>query len=70
MATLKTKQLSTARELGAKAFNNGIKAICAMDNDLMMVINSRPIGVTPKGEAKSISIMKAWYEGWMNANLR
>jgi hypothetical protein len=36
----------------------------------MMVINSRPIGVTPKGEAKSISIMKAWYEGWINATLR
>ena len=70
MATLKTLQIGNAKALGTKAFNSGIKCICSMDQELMKIINSRQIGETPKGEAKSTSLMKAWYEGWMRGNLK
>ena len=70
MATLKSKQIANAKQLGAKAFQNGMKCICAMDKELMSIVNARIIGETPKGEAKSTSLMKAWNEGWMIANLK
>lgn len=70
MATLKSKQIANAKELGTKAFKAGMKCICAMDQELMNIVNARQIGETPKGEAKSTSLMKAWYEGWMIANLK
>ena len=70
MATLKSKQIAGAKELGSKAFKSGMKCICAIDQELMSIVNARQIGETPKGEAKSTSLMKAWYEGWMIANLK
>ena len=69
MATLKTLQLANAKAMGTKAFNSGLKCICSMDVKFMEIINSRQIGETPKKEAKSTSLMKAWYEGWTRGNL-
>ena len=60
METLKSKQIATAKELGAKAFKSGICAI----------INSKKIGFTPEKEAKSTSLMKAWYDGWVAESLK
>ena len=70
MATLKSKQIANAKELGSKAFKSGMKCICGMDKELMLIVNSRPIGTTPKGEAKSDSLMKAWYEGFIVESLK
>lgn len=69
MATLKTLQLANAKAMGSKSFNSGLKCICSMDLEFMKIINAREIGVTPKKEAKSTSLMKKWYEGWVRASL-
>jgi hypothetical protein len=68
MAT-RHEQLILAEALGNRAFNSGMKRICAMDKDLNKMLLGRNIGETPKGEAKSTSIMIRWYNGFDKANL-
>lgn len=63
------EQILTASILGTQAFNNGKRCVPAMDQELMNIIGSRKIGVTPKGEATSKKIMNTWIESWTKANL-
>jgi len=67
--TNRQQQLISAEALGSNAFNSGIKRISAMDKELNKMMQGRNVGETPKGEAKSTSIMLSWYRGWDKANL-
>lgn len=66
--TVKTTQILQASVLGTMAFNNGLKAAPHFDKDLSKMIENRNIGETPKGEASSILLYKAWLNAWHNAN--
>jgi hypothetical protein len=37
--------------------------------ELSAILAGRSIGQTPKGEAPTTAIMRAWLRGWHNANL-
>ena len=65
----KSSQILEASVLGTIAFNNGIKRVPHFDLELSKMFKGRFIGITPKGEASSINIMKAWLQGWDAANL-
>lgn len=67
--SVKTTQLLEASVLGTLAFKNGLKRAPFYDTELMKFLDGRGVGETPKGEASSIAIMKAWINAWDNANL-
>ena len=73
MATLKTSiaasQILEASVLGTLAFKNSLKRAPFYDTQLNKFFAGRGVGETPKGEASSIAIMKAWTNAWDNANL-
>jgi len=62
-------QIFQAAVLGTAAFKNGVKCTPCLDNQLMSMLAGRQIGETPKGEAKSVKLMKVWTENWTLANL-
>lgn len=62
-------QILEASVLGTLAFKNGLKRAPYYDVELNKFFAGRNIGETPKGEASSIAIMKAWNNAWDNANL-
>lgn len=55
------------KEMGADAFKRGVKAAPALDREFgkWLKENSAPIG-----EGKSAEAMKAWSDGWHEANLK
>ena len=67
--SVKTIQLIEASILGTLAFKNGLKRAPFYDTELNKFFAGRGVGETPKGEASSIAIMKAWINAWDNANL-
>lgn len=58
-------KLDIARELGVKAFGKGIKRVPALDKDLMNMLEGVQVG-----DELTIPIMKAWVNGWDEANLK
>ncbi|CAB4152565.1 hypothetical protein UFOVP615_19 [uncultured Caudovirales phage] len=67
--SVKTTQLLEASVLGTLAFKNGLKRAPFYDTELNKFFAGRGVGETPKGEASSVAIMKAWTNAWDNANL-
>jgi hypothetical protein len=67
--TEKNNQILEASILGTLAFNNGLNRAPFYDTELQKFFKGRGVGETPKGEASSISIMKAWTNSWDAANL-
>lgn len=68
-SNIKKEQILKAAQLGKLAFEAGQKRVCAWDLELNKMFIGRNIGETPKGEASSIEIMKAWISAWDSANL-
>ena len=66
---MKATQILQASVLGTIAFKSGKKCVPAWDNDLAKMFIGRQVGQTPKGEASTIEILKAWTTAWHNANL-
>ena len=62
-------QILEASVLGTLAFKYGLKRAPFYDTQLNKFFAGRNVGETPKGEASSIAIMKAWTDAWDNANL-
>jgi len=73
MTTKKTSiaasQILEASVLGTLAFKAGLKRAPYYDTELNKFFTGRGVGETPKGEASTIAIMKAWTNAWDNANL-
>ncbi len=69
MTDSRTVQIAQATMFGMLFFKSGGKRLPFMRSDLMNVIGKRKVGETPKGEAKSTSLMKAFMNGWDDANL-
>jgi len=63
------QQIVTASVLGTKAFKTGIAPIPYYDGDLISIIKDRFCAETPKGEASTTAILKAWLRAWHLANL-
>ncbi|WP_173235584.1 hypothetical protein [Legionella antarctica] len=63
------QQIVTASVLGTKAFKTGIAPTPCYDSDLMAIIKDRFCAETPKGEACTTAILKAWLRAWHLANL-
>jgi len=65
MREIVSSKLDDARELGTKAFEKGIKRVPSLDKDLMKMLEGVQVG-----DSMTIPIMKAWTNGWDEANLR
>lgn len=66
---MRNTQLTTAQCLGTEAFKSGLGLAPCLNTKLMAMVSSRKIGETPKGEATTEEIFKAYTLGWNNANL-
>lgn len=64
-----SSQILHASVLGNNAFKNGKQRIPCQDAELLNIFGNRPVGITPDGEASTISIMNAWIKAWDDANL-
>lgn len=53
-----------AKTFGAIAYAKGMKCAPALDADFMATLKGRQIG-----DKRTIPEMKAWHQGWMQANL-
>lgn len=62
-------QIFAAAVLGTAAFNAGKARIPGADAELMAILAGRKNFETPKGEASSAVIMKAWLASWDAANI-
>lgn len=69
MKAKKNQQLLQAETLGMIANQQGAKRVPHLDAQVCEMFNTRKIGETPKGEATTTSIMKAWLLGWDKANI-
>jgi hypothetical protein len=58
--TIAASQILEASILGTLAFKNGLKRAPFYDVELSKLFKNRNVGETPKGEATTINIMKAW----------
>ena len=67
--TIAASQILEASVLGTLAFKAGLKRAPFYDVQLNKFFAGREVGVTPKGEASTVAIMKAWTNAWDNANL-
>lgn len=56
--------IQAAKTFGAIAFANGIKCAPALCADLMAMFKGREVG-----DKRTIPEMKAWSQGWNEANL-
>ena len=63
------QQIVTASVLGANAFKKGIDPTPCRDGELMAIIKDRFCVETPKGEACTAAILRAWLRAWHLANL-
>lgn len=66
--TISKQQLLEASVLGTIGFKNKLNAPY-QDNQLMQLLDGRKVGITPKKEASSVEIMKAWTNAWHDANI-
>lgn len=57
-------QIARATVLGTQAHNAGRDRVVGWDGELMALIAGRKNFETPKGEASSAEIMKAWLRAW------
>lgn len=64
---MKNSQITVAKIYGLINYEQGIIGVPAQSKDLMAMLKGRKIGVTPKNEASSIDLYKAWMEGWHEA---
>lgn len=62
-------QIVKASVLGTIAFKDGKKRVPALSGELMSMLAGRQVGVTPEGEASTVSILKAFAHSWDCANL-
>jgi len=69
MTATAAKQIKEATTLGTAAFTNGLKRVPWNDKELTKIFGARNIGQTPKGEATTQAITKAWLAAWDQANL-
>lgn len=60
-------QLKIAKTYGIIDQQKGLKRAPSQSKSLMKMLRGRRIGATPKGEAPSIELMKAWTDGWDSA---
>lgn len=67
--TVAKQQILEASVLGTIAFNNGINRAPFYDTTLHKLWAGRGVGETPKGEASTVEIMKAWTNAWDAANI-
>lgn len=67
--TIAASQILEASVLGTLAFKAGLKRAPFYDTQLNKFFAGRGVGETPKGEASTVAIMKAWTNAWDNANL-
>lgn len=67
--SIAASQILEASVLGTIAFKNGLKRAPFYDTKLNKFFEGRKVGETPKGEASTVAIMKAWTDAWDNANL-
>jgi hypothetical protein len=62
--------IEKARNIGMEAFNAGKKAIPALDKELWALQESPEMeAFGPPQIGRSIPVLKAWAEGWTEANL-
>lgn len=66
---MKATQILHASILGTQAYKDGKKKAPFFNTELLKMLEGREIGKTPKGEASSIEIMKAYTNAWDLANL-
>ena len=62
-------QIFEASILGTLAFKAGLKRAPYYDTQLSKMFAGRKVGETPKGEAPTVAILKAWTNAWDSANL-
>lgn len=64
----KSIQISTAVNLGRIAHGQNKPSAPASDKDFIAMLEGRPVGQTPPGEASTIQLCKAWRAGWHQAH--
>ena len=64
---MKNSQITIAETLGMICHEQGIMRVPAHCKELNNMLKGRQVGKTPKGEASSIEIFKAWTNGWDKA---
>jgi hypothetical protein len=64
---MKASQIKSAETFGMINYEQGIICAPAQSNELMGMLAKRQIGKTPKNEATTIELMKAWTNGWHKA---